>query len=85
MCSATNVCSEIPATQRVMKWRGRDAERPEALAANGLLTGAHRAAIVAEASRLLADPAALAALASPTDAFGDGQAAGRVVAALRGG
>jgi UDP-N-acetylglucosamine 2-epimerase (non-hydrolysing) len=60
-------------------------ERPEALAANGLLTGARRAAIVAQASRLLADPAALAALARPTDAFGDGQAAGRVVAALTGG
>ena len=58
-------------------------ERPEAIASgNGLLVGAHQAAIVEQASRLLADPAALAAMARPSDVFGDGRAAGRIVEAL---
>jgi UDP-N-acetylglucosamine 2-epimerase (non-hydrolysing) len=59
-------------------------ERPEAIAAGAILTGAHRGAIVREASRLLADSRALAALSRPTDVFGDGRAAERVVAALAG-
>ena len=59
-------------------------ERPEALAAGAVLTGAHRGAIVSAASRLLGDPAALAALSRPTTVFGDGQAAERVVSALAG-
>ena len=58
-------------------------ERPEAIASgNGLLVGAHRAAIVEHASRLLADPAALAAMSRPSDVFGDGRAAQRIVEAL---
>jgi UDP-N-acetylglucosamine 2-epimerase (non-hydrolysing) len=58
-------------------------ERPEAIASgNGLLVGAHEAAIVGQASRLLADPAALAAMSKPSDVFGDGRAAERIVEAL---
>jgi UDP-N-acetylglucosamine 2-epimerase (non-hydrolysing) len=57
-------------------------ERPDALEGSAILTGPRRAAIVAQASRLLGDPAALAALSRRTDAFGDGHAAERVVAAL---
>ena len=58
-------------------------ERPEAIASgNGLLVGAHQDAIVAQASRLLADPQALAAMSLPSDAFGDGRASERIVEAL---
>jgi UDP-N-acetylglucosamine 2-epimerase (non-hydrolysing) len=58
-------------------------ERPEAIASgNGLLVGAHEGPIVEHASRLLADPKALAAMSRPSDVFGDGRAAERIVEAL---
>ena len=58
-------------------------ERPEAIAAgNGLLVGAHQAAIVEHASRLLSHADQLAAMSRVSDVFGDGQAAGRIVGAL---
>ena len=58
-------------------------ERPEAIASgNGLLVGPHRAAIVRHAVRLLSDREALAAMSRPSDVFGDGRAAGRIVEAL---
>jgi UDP-N-acetylglucosamine 2-epimerase (non-hydrolysing) len=60
-------------------------ERPEAIASgNGLLVGAHRDAIIDHASRLLSDPAALAAMSRPSSVFGDGRAAERIVEALAG-
>jgi UDP-N-acetylglucosamine 2-epimerase len=58
-------------------------ERPEAIASgNGLLVGAHQDAIIEQASRLLSDPEALAAMSRPSTVFGDGRAAGRIVEAL---
>ena len=58
-------------------------ERPEAIAAgNGLLVGAHQAAIVEHASRLLSHADQLAAMSRVSDVFGDGQAASRIVGAL---
>ena len=58
-------------------------ERPEGVAAGGLLlVGTDPTRIVAEASRLLTDPAAHDALVCRSLPFGDGSAAARVVAAL---
>jgi UDP-N-acetylglucosamine 2-epimerase (non-hydrolysing) len=58
-------------------------ERPEAIVSgNGVLVGAHEAAIVDRASRLLSEPAALAAMSSPSDVFGDGRATERILEAL---
>lgn len=58
-------------------------ERHEALAAGSArLVGADRAAIVAAAERLLADPAAHAAMRVADNPFGDGRAAPRIVAHL---
>ena len=54
-------------------------ERPEAVAAGcAKLVGTDRATVVAEASRLLDDPDAYAAMASPNNPYGDGRAASRI-------
>ena len=59
-------------------------ERPEGVEAGTVrLVGADRARIVAEAARLLDDPAAYDAMARSVNPYGDGHAAGRIVAALR--
>lgn len=59
-------------------------ERPEALAAGcARLVGVNAAEIVAEAARLLRDPAEHARMAAVTNPYGDGQAAARIVDALR--
>ena len=58
-------------------------ERPEAIEAGAArLVGADRANIVAQASRLLDDPAAHAAMARAVNPFGDGHAAERIVSLL---
>jgi len=58
-------------------------ERPEAIAAGkALLVGTDRRRIVAEARRLLDDPAALAAMAGRAFPFGDGHAAERIAAIM---
>jgi UDP-N-acetylglucosamine 2-epimerase (non-hydrolysing) len=58
-------------------------ERPEGLETGALrIVGTDRQRIVAEASRLLADPAAYARMAGAENPFGDGHAAERIVAAL---
>jgi UDP-N-acetylglucosamine 2-epimerase len=58
-------------------------ERPEGIDAGvALLIGTERTRIVREASRLLQDPAALAAMSKNVNPYGDGQAAKRIVAAL---
>ena len=58
----------------------RDTERPEAIeAGTARLVGTDPAAIVAEAERLLDDPAAYAAMARAGNPFGDGTAARRIV------
>jgi UDP-N-acetylglucosamine 2-epimerase (non-hydrolysing) len=60
-------------------------ERPEAVAAGGaLLVGAHSGPIVEQASRLLSDPELYARMSRGSDVFGDGRAAERIVAGLRG-
>ncbi len=58
-------------------------ERPEAIeAGTAILVGTQRASIVAAASRLLSDAKALAGMRSAENPFGDGAAAGRIVAHL---
>jgi UDP-N-acetylglucosamine 2-epimerase (non-hydrolysing) len=58
-------------------------ERPEGVEAGGLrLVGTDRARIVAEASRLLNEPAEHARMAHAPNPFGDGHAAERIVASL---
>jgi UDP-N-acetylglucosamine 2-epimerase len=58
-------------------------ERPEAVAAGvARVVGTARERIVAEAHRLLSDPAAHRAMATRVNPYGDGKAAARIVAAL---
>lgn len=58
----------------------RETERPEAIeAGTARLVGTDPATIVAEAERLLHDPAAYAAMAQAANPFGDGHAAERIV------
>ncbi len=58
-------------------------ERPEAVMAGTVrLVGSDRARIVSEASHLLDDPSAHAAMASIVNPYGDGHATERVVAAI---
>ncbi len=60
-----------------------ETERPEGLEAGTLeLVGPHRGAIVAATARLLRDRTAYAAMARASNPYGDGLAAGRIVAWL---
>jgi UDP-N-acetylglucosamine 2-epimerase len=60
-------------------------ERPEGIEAGvSKLVGTDRASIVRETARLLDDPAAHRAMATPQNPYGDGHAAERIVAALLG-
>jgi UDP-N-acetylglucosamine 2-epimerase (non-hydrolysing) len=60
-------------------------ERPEGLAAGtALLVGTDKARIVAEARRLLEDPAARAAMSRQVFPFGDGRAAPRIAQIIDG-
>jgi UDP-N-acetylglucosamine 2-epimerase (non-hydrolysing) len=62
----------------------RTTERPEGVEAGVLkLVGTDAALIQAEAVRLLEDEAAYQAMAQAANPFGDGHAAGRIVAALK--
>jgi UDP-N-acetylglucosamine 2-epimerase (non-hydrolysing) len=57
-------------------------ERPEAVTAGTVeLVGTDRPRIVAEATRLLTDPTAYAAMARAHNPYGDGKATGRILAA----
>ena len=61
-----------------------ETERPEAVQAGTVhLVGCHRQRILDEASRLLTDEKAYAAMAKATNPFGDGTAAPQTVSALR--
>jgi UDP-N-acetylglucosamine 2-epimerase (non-hydrolysing) len=58
-------------------------ERPEGIEAGvARLVGTRRQGIVAEAERLLRDPAARAAMTTRTNPYGDGQAAARIASIL---
>jgi UDP-N-acetylglucosamine 2-epimerase (non-hydrolysing) len=79
------VQEEAPALRKPVLVLRHETERPEAVDAGVVkLVGPDRSAIVREASRLLDDPAAYAAMATGASPYGDGHAAGRIVAILRG-
>lgn len=60
-------------------------ERPEAVDAGvARLVGTNSGSIEAAVSELLTDPIAHAAMRRPVNPYGDGRAAGRIVAALKG-
>lgn len=60
-------------------------ERPEGVQAGTVrLVGPHAERILSETCRLLDDPQAYAAMAHAVNPYGDGQAAGRILQALRG-
>ncbi len=75
---------EAPALGKPVLVLRRTTERPEAVSAGtARLIGTDSAAIVREASLLLDDAAAYAAMAQARNPFGDGQASGRILAASR--
>lgn len=75
---------EAPALGRPVLVLREKTERPEGVAAGtARLVGTDRARIVAEAARLLSDPAAHAAMARARNPYGDGRAAERIVQAIR--
>lgn len=74
---------EAPALGKPTLVMRQETERPEALeAGTARLVGADPVRIVAEAERLLHDPAAYGAMARAANPFGDGTAARKIVDAL---
>jgi UDP-N-acetylglucosamine 2-epimerase (non-hydrolysing) len=77
------VQEEAPALAKPVLVLREVTERPEAVAAGVVkVVGVDPAAIVREASRLLTDSAAYAAMAKGVSPYGDGKAAGRIAADL---
>jgi UDP-N-acetylglucosamine 2-epimerase (non-hydrolysing) len=75
---------EAPSLKKPVLVLRDETERPEAVEAGVVkLVGPHREKIVGEASRLLDDPKAYAAMATGANPYGDGKAAERIVAMLR--
>ncbi|MCP9915024.1 UDP-N-acetylglucosamine 2-epimerase (non-hydrolyzing) [Cyanobium sp. ATX 6F1] len=75
---------EAPALGKPVLVLRRTTERPEAVdSGTARLIGTDTADIVREASQLLEDPAAYAAMAQAHNPFGDGQASGRILEASR--
>jgi UDP-N-acetylglucosamine 2-epimerase (non-hydrolysing) len=78
------VQEEAPALGKPVLVMRRETERPEAVEAGVVkLVGPVRAVIVDEASRLLDDDAAYAAMAKGVSPYGDGRASARIVDILR--
>lgn len=78
------VQEEAPALGKPVLVLREQTERPEAVDAGVVrLVGHDRALIVAAAGRLLDDPQAYADMARGVSPYGDGHAAGRIVAAVR--
>jgi UDP-N-acetylglucosamine 2-epimerase len=76
---------EAPSLRVPVLLMRRETERPEGVAAGVVrLVGTERTEIVAEAARLLRDPAARSAMATARNPYGDGRAAERIVAAVLG-
>ena len=78
------VQEEAPALGKPVLVLRRTTERPEAVAEGvARLVGPDYERILAEAQRLLDDPAAYRAMARGVSPYGDGKAAGRIAAVLR--
>src|SRR5205085_5493757 len=77
------VQEEAPALGKPVLVMRETTERPEGVAAGtAKLVGTDADRIVAEAERLLDDPAAYAAMSRAHNPFGDGRSAGRIVELL---
>ena len=77
------VQEEAPALARPVLVLRSESERPEAVSAGvARLVGTDSRLIVDEADRLLNDPSAYRAMARGASPYGDGQASGRIVAAV---
>ena len=77
------VQEEAPSLGKPVLVMRETTERPEAVEAGTVrLVGTNRQKLVAEAERLLADPAAYAAMAQAHNPYGDGQASQRIVKTL---
>ena len=75
---------EAPALGKPVLVLREETERPEAVEMGVVkLVGPNYHRIVAEAQRLLDDPAAYAEMARGISPYGDGKAAGRIVNVLR--
>ncbi|MDA8337508.1 MAG: UDP-N-acetylglucosamine 2-epimerase (non-hydrolyzing) [Peptococcaceae bacterium] len=75
---------EAPALGKPVLVLRESTERPEAVTAGTVrMVGTDRGKIFAETTRLLSEPAAYRAMAEAVNPYGDGLAAGRIVAALR--
>lgn len=91
MAASTLILSDSGGVQEEAPTLGKPAlvlrevtERPEAVTAGVVkLVGTDRKLIVSEASRLLTDPTAYAAMAKRANPFGDGHAAERIVDVLQ--
>jgi len=78
------VQEEAPSLGKPVLVLRESTERPEAVAAGtAKLVGASRELIVRETARLLTDPAHYQSMARVHNPYGDGQAAGRIVAACK--
>jgi UDP-N-acetylglucosamine 2-epimerase (non-hydrolysing) len=78
------VQEEAPALAKPVLVMRRETERPEAVEEGVVkLVGPDYEAIVTEASRLLTDPAAYAAMARGVSPYGDGKASARIVSILQ--
>lgn len=78
------VQEEAPALGKPVLVMRRETERPEAVQAGVVkLVGPEFETIVVQCQRLLDDPAAYRAMAKGVSPYGDGRAAGRIVAALK--
>jgi UDP-N-acetylglucosamine 2-epimerase (non-hydrolysing) len=79
------VQEEAPALGKPVLVLRQETERPEAVAAGVVkLVGPVYERIVAQAQRLLDDPGYYSSMARGVSPYGDGHAAGRIVAVLRG-
>ena len=78
------VQEEAPALGKPVLVMADTTERPEGVEAGTVrLVGANYERIVAGVTELLTDPAAYDAMAKAVNPYGDGQAAGRIVEAVR--
>ncbi|BBO31367.1 non-hydrolyzing UDP-N-acetylglucosamine 2-epimerase [Lacipirellula parvula] len=78
------VQEEAPSLGKPVLVMRESTERPEGVAAGAVrLVGPHADRIVTETLRLLDDEAAYGAMAQVANPYGDGEAAGRIVAAIR--
>lgn len=84
MTDSGGLQEEAPALGKPVLVMRKETERPEAIAAGtAKLAGVAYEGVLAEANRLLDDPAAYQAMARAVNPYGDGQACRRIAQAIR--